>query len=235
MFVSVPVMRFAALVRRHKSATVPLMTDERSYHQVAGALRDVLARHGAVLQRGRPGWWVSAPMRLLLWSGGAAFRSYVPRELEHFTSTDLVFSLYPSGLLLRGDPRTVVVAHAIIAEAIIETDGLETTDPRAQELEREIRGLWKGHVLAAQRGWPASPPRIAQLAYDLAGLELDFEQWRAVYRQILQLDRALRGNRQLMEGEPDPLHPQFVDEGPTLHDVARTRAALSSEPWSTAE
>ncbi len=184
MFVSVPVMRFAALVRRRTSANIPLMTDAGGYRQVAGALRDVLARHGLVLARAQPGWWVSAPMRLLLWFGGAALRSYVPRDLEHFASANLALSLYPSGALLRGDRRTVAAAHALIAEAIVETNGLETVDPAAQALEREIRDLWKGHVLAGrQPDAPAPHAGIAQLARELAGLDVDFEQWRALYRQ----------------------------------------------------
>jgi hypothetical protein len=216
MFVSVPVTRFAALVRRRKSANVPLLTEAPSYRQVAGALRDVLARHGLVLEPAEPGWWVSAPMRLLLWFGGAAFRSYVPRDLEHFTSTDLVMSVYPSGVLLRGVGRSVAAAQALIAEAIVETEGLETLDPRAQKLEREIRGIWKKHVLAGSGREPASSAPVVQVARELAGLEVDFEQWRALYRQILQVDRALRGNRQLMEGEVESSRARFVDDGPTV-------------------
>jgi hypothetical protein len=216
MFVSVPVMRFAALVRRRRSVNIPLITEADGYHQVAGALRDVLARHGLVLERGQPGWWVKAPMRLLLWFGGAAFRSYVPRDLEHFRSADLVMSLYPSGVLLRGEGRKVAAAQALIAEAIVETAGLETVDPAAQKLEREIRGLWKGHVLAGSGGERPSSSRILQAARELAGLEVDFEQWRALYRQLLQVDRALRGDRQLMESEVQSSRARFVDDGPTL-------------------
>jgi hypothetical protein len=192
------------------------LTEAPSYRQVAGALRDVLARHGLVLEPAEPGWWVSAPMRLLLWFGGAAFRSYVPRDLEHFTSTDLVMSVYPSGVLLRGVGRSVAAAQALIAEAIVETEGLETLDPRAQKLEREIRGIWKKHVLAGSGREPASSAPVVQVARELAGLEVDFEQWRALYRQILQVDRALRGNRQLMEGEVESSRARFVDDGPTV-------------------
>ena len=46
MFVSVPVMRFVALVRKEKSADIPVVTDTAAYHQIARRLCEVLRRHG---------------------------------------------------------------------------------------------------------------------------------------------------------------------------------------------
>jgi hypothetical protein len=223
MFASVPIMRLAALVRHRKSADLPLITDASAYHQVATAFRDVLDRHGMALERAHPRWWISAPMRILLWFGGDAFRSYVPRQLEHFESPELAMSLYPSGVLLRGDGRRVAAAHALVAEAIIETNGLETVDPAAQALERDVRSLWKLHVLAGAGRDEGTrfQTRIAQLSRELAALDIDFEEWRALYRQILQVDRALRGDRQLMENEVASSRARFVDDAPTLPSLAK--------------
>jgi hypothetical protein len=221
MFVSIPVMRLAALVRRRRSVDIPLITDAAAYHQVAGAFRDVLDRHGLALERARPGWWVSAPMRMLLWFGGDAFQAYVPRDLEHFASPELALSLYPSGVLLRGESRHVAAAHALIAEAIVETDGLETADPAAQALEREVRRIWNAHVVGgASKAGSRLRADMVTAARTLAALDVDFEQWRALYRQILQVDRALRGDRQLMETEISSSRGRFVEEGPTARSIS---------------
>jgi hypothetical protein len=220
VFVSVPVMRLWAAVRRRESANIPLITDASAYHEVAMALRDVLRRHGLQIERAQPGWWVRAPLRMLLWFGGDAFRSYVPRDLEHFTSPDLAMSLYPSGVLLGGSGRRVGVAHALIVEAIIETNGLETIDPEAQHLERQVHGIWKACVLAGSARTEApSQSDIVRIARELAGLDLDFDQWRALYRQLLQVDRALRGEEQLLASEVPTRRARFAEDGPTIPEL----------------
>jgi hypothetical protein len=203
MFLSVPVMRLVALVRRQKSADVPLITKDSAYHQVAGTICEVLNRHGFALHPASPGWWVAAPIRILTWLGGDAFRSYVPTQLEHFVSPDLELSLYPSGLLLRGKASSVTWAHGLIAESVVHTDGLQTVDPKAQALEKRIRAVWKTY--------DTTPPQIAgsqnlvrtleQISGELARLPVDFDDWQVLYRQVLQVGRAIHGQRQLMDLE----------------------------------
>ena len=96
MFVSVPVMRFWALVKKQVSADVPIVTDTKGYHAVAQLALAVLNRHGFDLREGRPGWGVRAPIRLLSWFGGEAFRAFVPQKLEHFRSPNWRFHFIPA-------------------------------------------------------------------------------------------------------------------------------------------
>ena len=203
MFVSVPVMRLAALVRRQKSADIPLVTNDSAYHQVADTICDVLNRHGFALRPAAPGWWVAAPIRILTWLGGDAFRSYVPSQLEHFVSPELELSLYPSGLLLRGKANSVTWAHGLVAESVVHTDGLQTIDPKAQALERRIRRVWKTYDTAPPQivGAENLVQALEQISGELARLQVDFDDWQVLYRQILQVGRAIHGQRQLMDLE----------------------------------
>jgi hypothetical protein len=203
MFVSVPVMRLAAIVRRRKSADIPLVTNESAYHQVADTICDVLNRHGFALRPASPGWWVAAPIRILTWLGGDAFRSYVPSQLEHFVSPDMEVSLYPSGLLLRGKAQSVTWAHGLIAESVVHTEGLQTVDPRAQSLEKRIRRVWKTYDTAPPQivGAENLVQALEQISGDLGRLQVDFDDWQVLYRQILQVGRAIHGQRQLMDLE----------------------------------
>ena len=203
IFVSVPVIRLAALVRRRKSADIPLVTNESAYHQVADTICEVLNRHGFALRPASPSWWVAAPMRILTWLGGDSFRSYVPSRLEHFVAPDLELSLYPSGLLLRGKASRLTWAHGLIAESVVHTEGLQTLDPKAQALEKRLRRVW--------RSYDEAPPQIVtsgnllraleQITRDLGRLDVEFDDWQVLYRQILQVGRAIRGQRQLMDIE----------------------------------
>lgn len=212
IFVSVPVMRVAALVRRQKSADIPLIMSASAYHDVATKICEVLNRQGLSLRAAAPGWWVSAPMRLLTWLGGEALRSHVPTRLEHFVARDLSLSLYPSGLVLRGKAALLTWAHGLVAEAVVHTEGLQTTDPKAQALEQRLRPLWRSYDLeptqrtkSAEVAW-----ELDQITRELRTLQVDWDDWQVLYRQILQLGRAAHGERQLLDAEPPPAAPPDV-------------------------
>lgn len=203
MFVSVPIMRVSAMLRGRKTANIPLITDAAAYHEVARKICQVLNRHGFDFQRAKPGWWVSAPTRILLWFGGDAFRGYVPAELEYFETADIEMSMYPSGVLLRGKPRRLTWAHGLIAETVAHTDALQTSTPEAQKLEKHLREIWKRYDQGAKTS--AESKRLAGVLEDvtreLGELEVEFEDWQVLYRQILQVGRAIHGQRQLMDQE----------------------------------
>jgi hypothetical protein len=206
IFVSVPIMRIAALVRRQKSADIPLIMSAVAYHEVAAKICEVLNRQGLPLQAAEPGWWVSAPIRLLTWLGGEALRSHVPNRFAHFVAHDLTLTLYPSGLVLRGNPARLTWAHGLVAEAVVHTEGLQTTDPKAQALEQRLRPLWRSYDLdpagRAENGDLAR--ELEQITRQLRTLEVGWDDWQVLYRQILQLGRAAHGERQLLDAEPPP-------------------------------
>jgi len=203
MFVSVPVLRLTAIARRHKSADIPLTTDAAAYHDVARKICEVLNRHGFSFEPATPGWWVAAPTRILRALGGDAFRAYVPDRLEHFVSGDLEMSLYPSGLLLRGAPGRLTWAHGLIAETTTHTAALQTTDPKAQEVERRLRHLWAScdaeHGGGDQARAHALEKMLDQITSALGELDIAFDDWQVLYRQSLQLGRVIHGERQLLD------------------------------------
>jgi hypothetical protein len=180
---------------------VPLATDAAAYHQVAEIVVESLNRHGFELRAAEPGWWVKAPTRILAWFGGAAFRAFVPLRIEHYEGPGIAISFYTSGVLLRGKRQRITWAHGLIAEAAAHSDGFQTSAAEAQDLERHVRHIWKvfdGHPVA-HRGSHRLGARIDELTKQLATLDVPYDDWQAIYRQLLQLDRALRGDSQLLE------------------------------------
>jgi hypothetical protein len=201
IFLSVPVMRIVSMLRRESSADVPLIMDAAAYQDVATMVVGVLRRHGFTVQASRPAWWVTTPIRLLARMGGPALGSHLPGRLEHFETGDLTITLYPSGVVLRGKRERLSWAHGLIAEAVVYTDGLQTSDARAQALEERLRPLWKQHNerLPDGLGVAELSTEIEPIATELKNLQVDWDDWQILYRQILQLDRVLHGRRQLLD------------------------------------
>ena len=221
MFVSVPVMRIAALLRKEKSGDVPLVTDAAAYHQVAETTVKVLNQHGFDLRASQPGWWVSAPTRLLSLLGGDAFRSFVPQTIEHYVSEGLQISFYTSGVLVKGQRKKVSWAQGLIAELVVRGDGLQTYSLAAQGLERLIRRVCLVHDVVADNG--ATRDRLLQtvdrIARRLGGLDVDFDEWQVLYRQLMQAERVVRGQRQLMEAEASAAPEGRAQSGAWDHDT----------------
>lgn len=203
MFVTVPGLKVASLLRGRKQEQVPLVTHSSVYHEVAALVVAALGRHGYNLQPARPGWWIWVPTAILLKLGGDAFRGYVPDRLEYFRDGPLEASLYPNGLLLRGPKDKVTRAHGLVSEALSHTEAMQTMDPQAQALERRIHSLWDyfdrdpiGNV-----GSEELRAAVMRLGSDLAQADIGFEDWQILYRELLQLDRDLNGQPPLIDGQ----------------------------------
>ena len=84
--------------------------------------------------------------------------------------------------------------------------GLQTLGPDAQDLERQIRRIWK--VFDDEPVAHAHSRRLLgrthELAQELGNLDVSFEDWQVLYRQILQLERAIHGERQVLDQQPRP-------------------------------
>ena len=68
-------------------------------------------------------------------------------------------------------------------------------------MERWLHRLWKiyDENPFKHKDSPELRLRLDQLTRDLAELDVSFDDWQVLYRQILQVERAIRGQRQLMD------------------------------------
>jgi hypothetical protein len=104
-------------------------------------------------------------------------------------------------VLLRGEKNCVTWTHGLFAETIVHTRGLQTSDVKAQALESELRRLWEiydGNP-RAHAGSTVLLGRLDEITRDLGSLAVPFDDWQVLYRQNLQVGRALRGERQLLD------------------------------------
>ena len=202
-FVSVPLQRLASLARGLDDAYVPLITSRSSYLQAAERVVRVLNDHGFALEAVEPGFWTRAPLGILRALGGRALRDFVPVRLAYFRGEALLLALFPSGLLLRGRERQTALAHGLAVEALTNSDAYQTTSAEAQRLEHEIRRVWRvlDENRSAHEDSASLLDRMHEIASDLTKLDVPYDDWQIVYRQILQLARALRGEPQILGGK----------------------------------
>jgi MFS family permease len=212
VFVTVPALRVASLVRRRVDLQMPLVTDRDHYQTVAGEIARVLTLHKFAVREAPPGWWMTAPSQILIRLGGPAFRDHIPERLAYFRGEKLEVALYPNGVLLRGSTQDTAWAHGVLAEALTSAPALQTFDPRAQDLERQILRVWSIYREnpPAHEGSETLRGRLEEIAAELGQAPLTYDEWQIVYRQALQLGRALEGDRQLLEqASPErPARPQ---------------------------
>ena len=199
-FVRVPLLHLAAVARGNTDEHIPLITKGDGYRQVGQRLRTVLNEHDFGLVETEASFWDRASTAALRKLGGAALRSYIPEHPFRYRGDRLEIVLYPSSLLFRGREEVITIAHGLIVEALTSCDAFQTTDPSAQEIEREIRRVW--HVLdenpAAHVHSPWLSSRLADISRDIAQLSVGYDDWQVLYRQALQLGRALAGEAQLL-------------------------------------
>jgi hypothetical protein len=201
VFISVPVRRLISIVRGQVDLNVPLVTDAKGYELVAKVIALTLTRHGLDVQPAEPSWTVTAPSRILSFFGGLSFREYVPERFARFRGPRVDVMLYPNGLLLRGSEQDTAWAHGLVVEALTDAPAYQTFDPGAQDIERQIRSVWSvfHQNPTAHVGARPLEARLDDIAREIRELPVGYDEWQIVYRQALQLDRALRGRPQLLE------------------------------------
>jgi hypothetical protein len=198
--VTVPLTRLAGIVRGWRDEHVPLITRREAYEQAAGRIQRVLNERGFELAPAPPAFWVRASMGALRSLGGPSMQRYVPERLAHLVGPKLQVTLHPSSLLLRGAEAATTIAHGLVVEALAPCDAFQAIDPKAQEIEREIRRIWQ--VLEenprAHRHSPFLESRLRDVSEEIARLETSYDDWQTVYREALQLGRALEGEPPLL-------------------------------------
>jgi hypothetical protein len=115
---------------------------------------------------------------------------------------------------LHGRGKRSTWAHGLIVESTVHGRGLQTFAAEAQAIERHVRSLWRHFDAdrAAHAGSPVLLERVRELVRELAKLDVDYEEWQVLYRQLLQLDRAVRGQEQLLDEATENKGDEIVND-----------------------
>ena len=202
LLVTVPALRVISIVRGRRDTYVPLVTTPESYPIAAKVVLETLGRHGIEMSSVEPPWWAALPSQILQRLGQGAFTGYVAQQSAYLRNGELEAVLYPNALLLRGPERVSTRAHAIAVEALTgHPDMFQTVSPDAQEIERQIQRVWAVYRLNPDAHENAGPllSRFDDIATEVAKRPLSFDDWQVIYREVLQLGRAVGGRPQILE------------------------------------
>src|SRR4029453_9357035 len=202
LLVTLPVLRVVSATRGRGDVHVPLVTTPESYRAAASLVLGTLRRHGIDVEPAPAPWWMALPSPILLRVARGALEGYVLEKTAYFRNGALEAALYPNALLLRGTDADTARAHALVVESVTgHPDMFQTTSPGAQDLERQIQRVWTTLRLDPAAHAESRPllGRLDEIAAGLCPLPLPFDEGQVIYREILQLERALRSERQILE------------------------------------
>ncbi len=226
-FVTAPIRRLGTLARRREELTIPLLVRPEEYEASTETLRETLEARGLHVRRAEPPWLLTAPQRVLEALGGRLLGDQIPKDLHFYRNEDLDVAVAPSGVTLQGEKKTVARAHGLICEKATLGRGLQTVEAEAQRLERllkDVRAVF-AQDREAHRNSAVLLDSIDSLSQELERTPLDFDDFQILYREILQVSRAIEGKPQLFGTE----RSSVMEEKPPVAE--RARRPDGAEGW----
>ncbi len=216
MLVVAPWLKIANALTGRIDVRLPGLVMKGAGPELVDALVAALLAYGIEVHPAEPPWTMTAPAGVLRRLGGRAFSSFVGEETLYRVGEGLQLNLNPNELLLRGKPDRVLRAQTLAQEVIAPRAALMTTDARARDLESQIKRVWSVYAEdpAQHRGARALMARVHEIARELSRSDVPFDEWQIVYRELLQLDRALRGEPPLLAQEEEMADRKRVEGMP---------------------
>jgi hypothetical protein len=220
--VTAPVRRLIAIARRREDRTIPLLLEREDYAPAAEAVFRTLRGGGLPVERAEAPWLVTAPARVLRTMGGRFLRGRIPEDLRFYRGPNLDVAVNPNDITLQGEKSEAARAHALLSEQATLGPGLQTVDASAQKLEKRLKDIWIVYAREPRdhEGSAVLGGRLAALGRDLEDTYLTFQDWQILYREILQLERAIEGRPQVLAAEKDDKEATMREESP--NDAARS-------------
>jgi len=228
-FVTSPVRRLVGIVKRREDRTIPLLLEPEEYAGAADDLRRTLERGGLKVVRADPPWLLTAPARVLRAIGGRFLGDRIPEDIHFYRGEELDVAVNPNDITIQGRKDKAARAHALLSEEATLGPGLQAVDASAQAIEKKLKDLWSVYARRprSHEGSAILARRLSAVGQELETTYLTFEDWQILYREILQMERAMEGRRQALGGRKETDMKETKDEAPVLGWPPRPGRAVS--------
>lgn len=187
-----PVVKLRQVAKRWSDVHIPVVVKPQDYERIVLDVKKALEAGGIRPDVRVASWTLRAPIALFAALARGNATSLVAANLRTLTAPGLEVYLYPADLAIFGTEHDAGHAHAVITERLAFSTAYLTRAKETQELEDELRALWKDSQGNA-RG-PAvqrNLDRFRALDERIRGLDLAYDDWEALFRERLLLERSL--------------------------------------------
>jgi hypothetical protein len=190
VIVVVPLVKVTHITRRLDVQRLLVMVPAGSYDQLLDHAIERLRARGIEVERRPPNRVIQTLFRLLGYVLQRIFHRDVADDMQLLRGHDVdggwfEITVHAADISIIGKQRQTCRLHAVLAEELDERIVYFTWDENSQQLEDRMRGLRE----RLEDGERVALEDIEQLAEDLAGLELDKEEWNNVRRNLYRLER----------------------------------------------
>lgn len=208
MLIVAPILRIATVLRGREIVRLPAVMEKGIVVETMAVLADELEKFGIRLQPAQAPWYQTAPAKIMLKIGGRAFAAMASEHVEYRKSELLELTVLPNETVLRGKPDIVGRARALCTEVYGPRPIIQTFHPEAREVEAHAKRVWAIYLEQprAHRHAAVLEGRVREISAELSRRNLPWDDWQVLYRLLLQVDRALHGEKPLLE------HAQEIEE-----------------------
>lgn len=182
-----PIRKIRSLVKRWDDAHIPVVVKPGGYETVGDDLEAALDGAGLPIERAKAPAVLETPSKLLAAVGGNSVKHLVPDRLLVLRNRGLEVTIYPSDIHMTGTRQQVARSRAAITATVTFTDAYQTTSKEAQQVEDVLQRIAESAPSGA-----LAHRALHDVDVRLANLVVDFDDWQVLYRQRLQVERALR-------------------------------------------
>ena len=181
-----PIRKLRSIIKRWDDAHIPVVVKPGGYETVGNDLEAALDGAGLPIERAKAPGILETPSKLLAAVGGDSVKHLVPDRLLVLKNRDLEVTIYPSDIHMTGTKQLVARSRAAIATTVTFTDAYQTTSKEAQQLEDTLQRIARSAPSGA-----LAHRALHDIDVRLAQLVIDFDDWQVLYRQRLQVERAI--------------------------------------------
>jgi hypothetical protein len=201
--VTVPLVKAASALRGWLDEHVYVQPRDGEYTRALEELAKACGDAGYEARVERMPRRMTIATDVLHWFARAAVQPIVSEEPRMVRAEGLELYLYPADLLIRGKREKAARVRAALTRSWLERFAFTVSDPRAQDLQEQIQGMW--HMLRRHRDprqiGAIGVSRLREIGRDLEASAIPYTEWVTLDRSLHRLERALGGGEDLLHDD----------------------------------
>jgi hypothetical protein len=235
--VTVPIVKIVSLLRGWTDEHVYVQPHEGAYSRVMHELAEATARAGLVPEIREPAKRMMLATTVLRYLAKGAVSPIVAEELLTVRADGLELILYPSDMLLRGEPKRTARVRAMMTRTDVDADAYLVASAKGQEIQDELSHLRNVIREHEERGQTASRAvvisRLSAIYREMNESELPFDEWVMLEAIARRMERTLAENDDAspLDQVEDGLAKVAKRANQTM--VTDDRSPVSTPQWRT--